>query len=110
MQRDWSVKGEKKSERRYYISSAEKTAAEFGEIIRRHWSIEIEYHWHLDVTFQEDDSEIVARSNRILRTARTIALQLLKAEKTKGMSIARKKRSCHRSTDFLRQVLLVGNF
>lgn len=110
VQRDWSVKGEKKSEKRYYISSAEKTATEFSEIVRRHWSIENEYHWYLDVTFREDDSEISSRSNRILRTARTIALQLLKAETTKGMSVARKKRRCHRSTDFLRQVLLVGNF
>ncbi len=110
VQRDWSVKGEKKSETRYYISSSERTATEFGELVRRHWSIENEYHWHLDVTFREDDSEISARSNKILRTARTIALQLLKAETTKGLSLARKKRRCHRSTDFLRQVLLVGNF
>jgi len=110
VQRDWSVKGDKKSETRYYISSAKKTAIEFGEPIRRHWSIENEYHWHLDVTFREDDSDISARSNKILRTARSIALQLLKAEPTKGLSVARKKRRCHRSTSFLRKVLLAGNF
>lgn len=99
-----------KSEVRYYISSAKKTPETFGEIIRRHWSIENEYHWHLDVTFKEDDSAISARSNKILRTARTIALQMLKAEPTKGLSLARKKRRCHRSTEFLKKVLLSGNF
>lgn len=110
VQRNWSVEGKNKSEIRYYISSAERAAAEFGDIIRRHWSIENEYHWHLDVNFREDDSQISARSNRVLRTARTIALQLLKAETTKGLSLARKKRRCHRSNEFLRQVLLMGNF
>jgi hypothetical protein len=37
-------------------------------------------------------------------------LQLLKAEPTKGMSIIRKKKRCHRSETFLRHVLLIGNF
>jgi len=110
IQRNWGAKGKCKSETRYYISSAEKTPEEFCELVRRHWAIENEYHWHLDVTFKEDDSEISARSNKVLRVARTIALQILKAEPTKGISIRRKKRRCGRSTDYLRKVLLVGNF
>jgi predicted transposase YbfD/YdcC len=108
--RKWENGKGAKSERRFYISSADKTAEEFGELVRRHWAIENEYHWHLDVTFKEDDSEISARSNKILRVARTIALQLLKAEPTKGMSIRRKQKRCHRSEEFLRMVLLIGNF
>jgi len=110
VQREWTIDDDKRSETRYYISSAEKTAEEFGTLIRRHWAIENEYHWHLDVTFKEDDSEISARSNRVLRVARTISLQLLKAEPTKGMSIRRKQRRCHRSEEFLRKVLTVGKF
>jgi predicted transposase YbfD/YdcC len=108
--RKWRAGAEEKREIRYYISSAEKTVEEFSELIRRHWAIENEYHWHLDVTFKEDDSEISARSNKVLRVARTIALQLLKAEPTKGMSIIRKKKRCNRSQNFLRKVLQVGNF
>ncbi|MCB1111824.1 MAG: ISAs1 family transposase, partial [Chlamydiia bacterium] len=110
IERNREAKGERKSEIRYYISSAERTPQEFGELVRRHWAIENEYHWHLDVTFSEDDSEISARSNKVLRVARTIALQLLKTEPTKGMSIRRKKRKCGRSTDYLKEVLLVGKF
>jgi predicted transposase YbfD/YdcC len=110
VERKWTASGKENVERRYYISSADKTAEEFGLLVRRHWAIENEYHWHLDVTFKEDDSEIGARSNRVLRIARTISLQLLKAESTKGLSIRRKKRRCHRSEAFLRKVLCTGNF
>lgn len=110
VERNSETKGARRSEVRYYISSAEKTASEFGELVRRHWAIENEYHWHLDVNFKEDDSEIGARSNKILRVARTISLQILKAEPTKGVSICRKKRRCGRSIDYLKQVLVVGNF
>ncbi len=110
VQREWSTNGDRKTEKRFYISSADKTAEEFGFLIKRHWSIENEYHWHLDVNFKEDDSEIAARSNKILRLARTIALQLLKAEPTQGMSVARKKKRCQRSISFLKSVLHTAKF
>ena len=42
---------------RYYITShANKTAAQLNKMIRSHWSIENQLHWHLDVTFDEDSS------------------------------------------------------
>ena len=106
VQRSWKSKGVTKTEMRLYISSAEKTAEDFAELIRRHSAIENEYHWHLDVTFKEDDSEICARSNKILRVARTIALQMLKAEPTQGLTIRKKKKRCQRSETFLKQVLM----
>lgn len=110
VEREWTNGSESKKEKRFYISSLIESPEKFSELIRRHWAIENEYHWHLDVTFKEDDSEISARSNRILRVARTIALQLLKAEPNKKMSIVQKKRRCHRSQTFLRHVLTIGNF
>jgi predicted transposase YbfD/YdcC len=42
---------------RYYISSLVLPAHEMGEIIRRHWSIENNLHWVLDITFGEDDDQ-----------------------------------------------------
>ena len=39
---------------RYYISSLEAPAERLLETVRRHWSIENELHWSLDVTFGED--------------------------------------------------------
>lgn len=48
--------GDKMSEEnRYYISSAEvKTATYYNKLVRGHWGIENQLHWHLDVTFRED--------------------------------------------------------
>ena len=39
---------------RYYISDLSLSANEFSNIIRKHWSIENNLHWILDVHFRED--------------------------------------------------------
>lgn len=101
---------EEERERRYYISSLTATPEKLGELVRRHWAIENEYHWHLDVTFKEDDSEISSKSNKNLRVARNIALQMLRADTTQKISLRRKMKRCHRSETFLRQMLTIGNF
>lgn len=41
-------------ELRYYISSAVLTPEELAAAVRRHWAIENDLHWRLDVTFRED--------------------------------------------------------
>ena len=43
-------------ETRYYISSLEANAELINQSVRSHWSIENQLHWHLDVTFREDQS------------------------------------------------------
>lgn len=49
------VTGKKTSERRYYITSI--TDIELvADAIRGHWGVENELHWHLDVTFAEDEN------------------------------------------------------
>lgn len=108
--RNWVEKGKKKKERRYYISSLDASAEEIGRKIQRHWSIENEFHWHLDVTFREDDSQISAEANENLRVARAIALKLLKEEKTFKKGIKAKMNKCNRSEKYLSEVMSVGNF
>ena len=39
---------------RYYISDLDLSADEFSNIVRKHWSIENNLHWILDVYFKED--------------------------------------------------------
>lgn len=39
---------------RYYISDLVLSAQDFSDIIRKHWSIENNLHWILDVHFKED--------------------------------------------------------
>jgi predicted transposase YbfD/YdcC len=98
------------TESRYYISSLNAPPEKLGLLIRNHWSIENQYHWHLDVTFKEDSSVISAKANKNLRVARNIALQILKVKDTEGLSIRKKMKKCDRSEDYLRKVLSVGNF
>ena len=45
-------------QRRYYLSSLEPNAKQLQEAIRRHWSVENELHWSLDVAFNEDKSRL----------------------------------------------------
>ena len=98
------------AETRYYISSLRTTADRFSQLIRRHWSIENEFHWHLDVTFREDDSCIGGRANENLRVARMTALEMLRAETTNRRGLKAKARRCHRSDSYLEKVLMSGNF
>lgn len=108
--RKMRIDGQEKEERRYYISSLIESPERYDAIIRRHWSIENELHWHLDVTFGEDDSQIGAEANENLRVARMMALDMLKKEKTFKMGLKAKMRKCVRSDDYLKKVIVSGNF
>ena len=55
------VTGKKTKERRYYIASL--TDIELcSDAIRGHWCIENQLHWHLDVTFSEDDNTTIDKN------------------------------------------------
>ena len=49
------IKGEISSDTRYFITSL-TNIDEFAYSVRRHWSIENQLHWNLDVIFREDDA------------------------------------------------------
>jgi len=52
-----TIHDKKAMETRFYISSlANFNAEQFNDLVRGHWGIENLLHWHLDVTFREDDS------------------------------------------------------
>jgi predicted transposase YbfD/YdcC len=98
-----TLNGKTSMERRHYISNAtDKTAKELGDLIRRHWSVENNLHWVLDVAFREDDARHRAEncaSN--MATLRHFSVNLLKRDKTKKVGIANKRKLCGFSPDYL---------
>ncbi len=98
--------GKEQTAKRYYISSLTGCSpAQMGLYIRRHWSIENEQHWHLDITFGED-SCLVRKDHapRNLSTIRKVALGLISRDKTK-MSLKRKRKKAARDDNYLKTLL-----
>lgn len=104
------ITGKEQSEKRYYIISDPKmTAQRLMDLTRRHWSVENELHWILDVEFDEDRSRIRLRNAaENVGALRRLALSLLKAAPApkKRMSIKRRRRYCDYSPDYLCRVLM----
>ncbi len=51
------IAGERTTERRYYLTSL-LDLKDFSQAVRRHWSVENQLHWILDVAFKEDISRV----------------------------------------------------
>ena len=98
------VEGKTSSETRYHISSRKATAAEFLKWGRRHWSIENECHWILDVAFREDDHRLQeghAAAN--LSMVRRMALSMLKKVTVK-LGVKNKRLKASYDNTFAEQV------
>lgn len=94
-------------ERRYYISSAERSAEEFNELVRGHWGVENQLHWVLDVAFREDQCRVRAGyAAENYATLRHIGLNLLKQDKTKKGGINSKRRQAGWDPNYLLSLLL----
>lgn len=73
--------GGERVECRYYVSSLSGVSAEeMARRVRRHWSIENECHWVLDVVFKDDASR-VQRGAKNVHTIRQIAMRGARAYK-----------------------------
>lgn len=81
-------KGKVSREIRFYITSLEANASKVSRIVRKHWSIENQAHWILDVGFREDEQNANARNiAENLSLMRRAALNLLKQDKSKKVGI-----------------------
>ena len=101
--------GKESLEVRYYISSASLDKAKFAQAVRGHWGIENSLHWVLDVSFDEDKCGIYrGNSAEVLACFRQLALNMLRSEVSKKLSIPRKQKRAAMSTDYLETVLLTG--
>lgn len=64
---------------RYYVTSADRSAMALGEMVRKHWAIENQLHWTLDVVFDEDRSRLrKGHGARNMAVVRHFALNLVR--------------------------------
>lgn len=95
---------------RYYISSLPSNAKRLLESVRKHWSIENELHWVLDVALNEDHSRVRKdQAPENFAVIRHIALNLLKHEKTAKGGIHAKQLQSAWNDDYLLKVLSSAN-
>ena len=73
--------------------------------MRNHWGIENSLHWHLDVTFAEDQNRVSKRNAaENLALLRRLTLSLLQAHPAK-LSIAKKRFAAALDPDYLEEIL-----
>ncbi|RVU31975.1 ISAs1 family transposase [Rheinheimera riviphila] len=96
-------------ERRYFISSAELDVDQFANACRSHWLIENQLHWVLDVSMNEDNCQIYrANAPANLASIRHIGLNMLRQDKSRKLSVPRKKRALMMDPGYLDAVLEAG--
>lgn len=102
--------GEVQSETRYYISSLLSNAENFLSITRQHWGIENKLHWILDVIFKEDlSTKQAGNAAENFSIITKIALNLLKNNTSKRLSIKKKRLLCALDNDFLGKTVFGKN-
>ena len=106
IQLDSCKKGKGHTLIRYFISSRKLSAEEVLQATRKHWLVENQLHWVLDVAFDEDRCrarEGFAAEN--LAIARQVTLNLLKMDTSVKAGIKNKRKTCGWSEDYMMKVL-----
>ncbi|BEI22400.1 ISAs1 family transposase [Vibrio fluvialis] len=89
---------------RYFISSKEMEAEEFGKLCCGHWGVE-SVHWWLDVVMNEDDSRITYKhAAEKLSRIRQMCMNFIKLVEMKG-TLKRRQLKCALNTEFRERVL-----
>ncbi|WP_459189746.1 ISAs1 family transposase [Parabacteroides sp. APC149_11_2_Y6] len=87
-------------ETQYFISSLELDARLAMDSIRKHWNIENNLHWQLDVSFREDFIRMDRKAMMNLSALNKLALPVLKMHPAK-ISIKRKIMAAAMNDKFL---------
>ncbi len=104
-----SLDGKTTVETRYFISSLESDAKQFGNSIRSHWAVENSLHWVLDVALKEDNCRI-RKDNAPQNFAilRHIAVNLLTQEKRVKRGIKNKQFLAAMDNKYLLSILALA--
>jgi len=97
------------TERRYFISSLPaRTAQRIAMAVRKHWRVENELHWSLDMCFNEDQSRArVKNAAQNLSRVRRIALTLLRQDASDKASLRRKRLRASWDQKYLLKILRI---
>jgi predicted transposase YbfD/YdcC len=107
-QREELITGNTSQETRFYISSCDHNAKTFNKLIRKHWSIENNLHWSLDVNFSEDSSRIrKGYADQNFSIIRRIALNMIKLESTEKISQRGKRKIAGYDDGFRERILKI---
>ena len=103
-QRHNKTQGTTTLQTRYFISSHDFNAQRFSKNVQQHWEIENKLHWHLDMTFSEDDdrkrNKNAAPNFSIVRK---MALNLLSRQPDK-ISLHRKQNIALMDVNYLKKI------
>ena len=92
----------------YFIGSRVMSAKNYAKVLRKHWGIENNLHWQLDVSFAEDGNRVTKRNGaENLAMLRKLALMMLKRHPSK-QSLACKQWNAALNPQFLEGVLLAN--
>jgi predicted transposase YbfD/YdcC len=95
---------------RYYITTLPSDAERILHVVRRHWAIENELHWVLDVAMNEDRNRVRKdQAPENMAVLRHMALNLLKQEKTAKGGIHAKQLQAGWNNDYLLKILATKN-
>jgi predicted transposase YbfD/YdcC len=103
-----SVNGTAKTvaELRYFLTSGHDAPEVLARAIRKHWTIENNLHWVLDVTFREDESRVRDRiAARNLAVLRKVALNLISRDQSSKTSKRGRRKQAAWNDNYMLQLL-----
>jgi predicted transposase YbfD/YdcC len=91
----------------YYIGSETGAAvADIARDIRRHWAIENELHWVLDMAFREDEARHRAKNTaQNMTTLRHFALNIIKQDGKRKLGVANSRKRAGWNRAYLLELL-----
>lgn len=100
-----TLNGKTSLENRYYLTSLAPDAKALAKAVRKHWSIENQLHWSLDVAFNEDKCRIKDKQAAAnLAATRRFALALLKNAKISKLGIKNQRLQAGWNDNFLKKI------
>jgi predicted transposase YbfD/YdcC len=104
--REEVISGTSTTETRFYISSRRMSPQEAIVAVRKHWLVENQLHWCLDVSFGQDANQTRTKyAAENLAVVRHFALNLVRRYKGDRYSVPRRRRLCDYRVNYREKLL-----